>query len=147
MQGPYPGVLTVLSGMTYMEHLQDNIRTHLFAAGTLTPAEFNCWRMRRSCSPNTHRALHRMSVLPHALSYVGSTCSGDLRPLQPLRERRQRSQDRRDPLTGHPGGRSSSGMTIRFPNFGRQPLRGCDRCIVSRCPDRSDQNSQQLRRT
>lgn len=25
--GTYPGVLTVLSGMTYMEHLQDNIRT------------------------------------------------------------------------------------------------------------------------
>lgn len=26
--GSYPGVLTVLSGMTYMDHLQDNIRTY-----------------------------------------------------------------------------------------------------------------------
>ena len=37
--GSYPGVLTVLSGMTYMEHLQDNIRTYS-PLEPLTPAEF-----------------------------------------------------------------------------------------------------------
>lgn len=37
--GSYPGVLTVLSGMTYMEHLQDNIRTYS-PLEELTPEEF-----------------------------------------------------------------------------------------------------------
>lgn len=37
--GSYPKVLTVLSGMTYMEHLQDNIRTYA-PLETLTPEEF-----------------------------------------------------------------------------------------------------------
>ena len=37
--GSYPKVLTVLSGMTYMEHLQDNIRTYA-PLETLTSAEF-----------------------------------------------------------------------------------------------------------
>lgn len=37
--GSYPGVLTVLSGMTYMEHLQDNIRTYS-PLEPLTPEEF-----------------------------------------------------------------------------------------------------------
>ncbi len=37
--GSYPGVLTVLSGMTYMEHLQDNIRTYS-PLEPLSPEEF-----------------------------------------------------------------------------------------------------------
>ena len=37
--GSYPKVLTVLSGMTYMEHLQDNIRTYS-PLGELTEAEY-----------------------------------------------------------------------------------------------------------
>jgi len=37
--GSFPGVLTVLSGMTYMEHLQDNLRT-FSPLDELTDAEF-----------------------------------------------------------------------------------------------------------
>ena len=37
--GSWPGVLTVLSGMTYMEHLQDNIRTYS-PLEELAPAEY-----------------------------------------------------------------------------------------------------------
>lgn len=44
--GSFPKVLTVLSGMTYMEHLQDNLRTY-------SPSTFArkknwlCWKIRR----------------------------------------------------------------------------------------------------
>ncbi len=37
--GTFPGVLTVLSGMTYMEHLQENLRTYSPLV-PITPAEF-----------------------------------------------------------------------------------------------------------
>ncbi len=41
--GSYPGVLTVLSGMTYMEHLQDNLETYLdFEALTDEQKSFLC---------------------------------------------------------------------------------------------------------
>ena len=38
--GSFPGVLTVLSGMTYMEHLQDNLRTYS-PLNPLTEEEFD----------------------------------------------------------------------------------------------------------
>ena len=74
--GSPPGVLTVLSGMTYMEHLQDNVRTY----SPLEPANDTALSLR---------TLHRMPVL-HALP-LRHQHPRHLRPLQQVYQRRQRA--------------------------------------------------------
>ena len=57
----FPDVLTVLSGMTYMEHLQDNLRTfsplfHVPGRGVAY------WKIPPSRCCNTHRAVQQLQI-------------------------------------------------------------------------------------
>ncbi len=64
--GSPPGVLTVLSGMTYMEHLQDNLRTYS-PLEPLSAQKSSSVRYGRLDDAVPHDTLQRLQIL-HALS-------------------------------------------------------------------------------
>ena len=66
--GSFPGVLTVLSGMTYMEHLQDNLRTYS-PLDELTDAdkEFLEERARRAFLVGYDRSVPKLRQASHCI--------------------------------------------------------------------------------
>ena len=88
--GSFPKVLTVLSGMTYMEHLQDNLRTYppprpLHGRRTGSAGRYGAGNAYLSYHP-----VQRLQVL-HALS-LRTGHSRHSAALQPLRQRGQYTQ-------------------------------------------------------
>ena len=67
--GSLPGVQTVLSGMTRMEHLQDNLRTYapLETADRKTISEFLQETAAQTDAALRHHPLQRLQIL-HAVS-------------------------------------------------------------------------------
>lgn len=84
--GSFPDVLTVLSGMTYMEHLQDNLSTYS-PFEELTSEEKEFWKKRHgNCSATRPFPVTIANTVCHVLTVE---YSGYLTPFQQMHQRRQ----------------------------------------------------------
>ena len=100
--GTFPDVLTVLSGMTYMEHLQDNLRTfsRLFH---VRKRSLPTGRYRPANAAIPHRAVQRLQILYAVPLWTGY--SSHPAALQPLHQRGQRAAEQ--PRRELPRGRAA----------------------------------------
>ena len=82
--GSFPDILTVLSGMTYMEHLQDNLRTYS-PLEPLTDEEKEFLEENGTINVEiSNDPLQRLQILYAMSLWVGYTCC--VVTLQPLRQ-------------------------------------------------------------
>ena len=83
--GSFPGVMTVLSGMKVMEHLQDNLRTYA-PLQPLTDEEFDFLQQTATLMVQYRTIpLQRLQILYALPLWVGH--SGDSAALQQVSER------------------------------------------------------------
>lgn len=129
--------------MTYMEHLQDNIRTY-------SPLE-PCTGEELALLEDTAQLMLKYPTVPCTECQYCMPCPYGL-DIPAIFAHYNRCvnegnvpKDRQDPGYREAAGRSSSVTTARFPNSGRRAIAsGCNQC-VSHCPQ-SIKIPQQLRR-
>lgn len=113
--GTFPNVLTVLSGMTYMEHLQDNLRT-FSPLDPCTEAEMALLEdTAQICSPTPpfHATTANIACLAPtdwtSRPFCCTTTDASMRAMSPKAVRTS--------TTAKPAGPSSSAMTAAYRNF------------------------------
>lgn len=118
--GSFPGVLTVLSGMTYMEHLQDNLRTYSPLDELPMPTRSFSRRRRSCCSATPRSPATTASIacrVPTGWTSRPSCCtttSASTKGTSPPR--------RRTKITAGRAGRSSWATTAASPNSARPAI-------------------------